>query len=102
MMREALVRTARPERRCPMKRNSRLARALGLDGNPLRRGADWLGTAIVLALSAIFLIGGPLLGGLGRPVTPPARPAERHDHTAWPAGGAVAPRTVPPAPAFVP
>lgn len=44
-----------------MTRIQRLTRALGLDANPLRRGADRLETTVVFGLSALFLIGAPLL-----------------------------------------
>ena len=42
-----------------MKRRLRLTRALRLDGNPLRRGTDRIQTAVLLGLSALFLICAP-------------------------------------------
>src|SRR5215470_15146223 len=40
---------------------SRLARRLGLDGNPLRRRTDKMATALAALLVAMFLIGAPCL-----------------------------------------
>jgi hypothetical protein len=41
-------------------RTTRLARTLGLDGNPLRKAADRAMTWIRVGLLAAFLTGGPL------------------------------------------
>ena len=41
---------------------TRLARALGLDGNPLRRASDRAEAWIRIGLLAVFLIAGPLAG----------------------------------------
>jgi hypothetical protein len=48
-----------------MTRRTRLSRALGLDGNPLRRRADRLEIVIAVGLSALFLICAPVLGLAG-------------------------------------
>ena len=42
------------------KGSRRLARALGLDGNPLRRASDRAETWIRVGLLAVFLISGPI------------------------------------------
>ncbi len=49
------------------RRRTRLARALGLDGNPLRRASDRAEAWIRIGLLAVFLIAGPLaaLGAAG-------------------------------------
>jgi hypothetical protein len=49
------------------RRRTRLARAFGLDGNPLRRASDRAEAWIRIGLLAIFLIAGPLaaLGAAG-------------------------------------
>jgi hypothetical protein len=39
----------------------RIARALGLDGNPLRRRTDKIGACLVALLLAVFLMGAPFL-----------------------------------------
>jgi hypothetical protein len=39
---------------------ARLARAFGLDGNPLRRASDWAEAWLQVGLLAVFLIAGPL------------------------------------------
>lgn len=44
-----------------LPRTTRLARTLGLDGNPLRRATDRAMTCIRLGLLAAFLAGGPLV-----------------------------------------
>jgi hypothetical protein len=44
----------------PTARRAWVARQLGLDRNPLRRRTDWLESAIVAGLLAIFLAGTPL------------------------------------------
>src|SRR5579864_1096861 len=41
---------------------TRLARALGLDGNPLRRASDRAEAWLRIGLLAVFLIAGPLAG----------------------------------------
>jgi hypothetical protein len=48
-------------------KTSRLARSLGLDGNPLRRRTDKIAVCAAALLLAVFLIGAPLLSvaGLG-------------------------------------
>src|ERR1700720_838945 len=43
-----------------LPRTTRLARTLGLDGNPLRRATDRAVTWIRIGLLAAFLAGGPL------------------------------------------
>jgi hypothetical protein len=43
-----------------LPRTTRLARTLGLDGNPLRRATDRAMIWIRLGLLAAFLVGGPL------------------------------------------
>ena len=45
----------------PPRRRKRLARALGLDGNPLRRASDRAEAWIRIGLLAVFLIAGPLV-----------------------------------------
>ena len=51
------------------RRRTRLARALGLDRNPLRRASDRAEAWIRIALLAVFLIAGPIaalsVGGIG-------------------------------------
>jgi hypothetical protein len=42
------------------RRRTRLARALGLDGNPLRRASDRADAWIRIGLLAVFLIAGPM------------------------------------------
>ena len=42
------------------RRRTRLARALGLDGNPLRRASDRAEAWIRIGLLAVFLIAGPM------------------------------------------
>lgn len=42
------------------RRRTRLARALGLDGNPLRRASDRVETWIRVGLLGVFLIAGPM------------------------------------------
>ena len=42
------------------RRRTRLARALGLDGNPLRRASDRAETWIRIGLLAVFLIAAPI------------------------------------------
>lgn len=66
-----------------MTRRTQLARALGLDGNPLRRRADRLGTAIALGLSALFLICAPVLAVLAGRWTHEAGHAQQHAERAW-------------------
>jgi len=44
----------------PPRRRKRLARALGLDGNPLRRASDRAEAWIRAGLIAVFMIAGPL------------------------------------------
>jgi hypothetical protein len=46
----------------PPRRTGRLARALGLDGNPLRRASDRAEAWIRVGLLAVLLIAGPLAG----------------------------------------
>jgi hypothetical protein len=45
----------------PPRGGSRLARTLGLDGNPLRRGSDRAEAWLRIGLLAVFLIAGPLV-----------------------------------------
>lgn len=42
-------------------KTTRLARRLGLDGNPLRRRTDKIATCAAALLAAVFLVGAPLL-----------------------------------------
>ena len=42
-------------------RTTRLARRLGLDGNPLRRRTDKIAACLAALLLAVFLIGAPVL-----------------------------------------
>jgi len=44
-------------------KTTRLARRLGLDGNPLRRRSDKIAICLGALLLAVFLIGAPLLSG---------------------------------------
>ena len=66
-----------------MTRRTQLARALGLDGNPLRRRADRLGTATALGLSALFLICAPVLAVLAGRWTHEAGRAQQNAERAW-------------------
>jgi hypothetical protein len=80
-----------------MNRRLRLARALGLDGNPLRRGTDRLQTAIVIGLCALFLISAPLLAtAAGRRTHQAGLVQQRAEH-AWHQVWAVALQSAPPA-----
>ena len=45
----------------PGMKTTRLARRLGLDGNPLRRRIDKIATCLAALLMAAFLIGAPML-----------------------------------------
>ena len=80
-----------------MNRRLRFAGALGLDGNPLRRGTDRLQTAIVIGLCALFLISAPLLAtAAGRRMHQAGlaqQRAEQACHQVW----AVALQSAPPA-----
>jgi hypothetical protein len=42
-------------------KTTRLARRLGVDGNPLRRRTDKIAACLAALLIALFLIGAPLL-----------------------------------------
>jgi hypothetical protein len=42
-------------------KTTRLARRLGLDGNPLRRRVDKIAACLAALLMAVFLIGAPML-----------------------------------------
>ncbi len=66
-----------------MTRKTQLARALGLDRNPLRRRADRLGTAIALGLSALFLICAPVLAVLAGRWTHDAGQAQQRAERSW-------------------
>jgi hypothetical protein len=44
-------------------KTTRLARRLGLDGNPLRRRSDKIAACLAALLVVVFLIGAPLLSG---------------------------------------
>jgi hypothetical protein len=61
----------------------KLSRALGLDGNPLRRRADRVGTAIALGLSALFLICAPVLAILAGRWTHEAGLVQQHAERTW-------------------
>ena len=63
-------------------KTTRLARRLGLDGNPLRRRTDKIAACLAALLLAAFLIGAPVLsvaavGWAGRPGPPSCRPRAR-------------------------
>jgi hypothetical protein len=45
----------------PGMKTTRIARKLGLDGNPLRRRTDKAAAGLVALLLAVFLIGAPFL-----------------------------------------
>jgi hypothetical protein len=66
-----------------MTRRTRLSRALGLDGNPLRRRADRLEIVIAVGLSALFLICAPVLAVLAGRWTYEAGRAQQHAERAW-------------------
>ncbi len=80
-----------------MNRRLRLARLLGLDGNPLRRGTDRLQTAIVIGLCALFLISAPLLATAAARRTHQAGLAQQRAEQAWHQVWAVALQPAPPA-----
>src|SRR5215831_2149523 len=65
-------------------KTTRLARRLGLDGNPLRRRSDKIAVRGAALLLAVFLIGGPLLsvavGGWGGRTAAARQRAERSWH----------------------
>jgi hypothetical protein len=75
----------------------RFARALGLDGNPLRRGTDRLQTAIVIGLCALFLISAPLLATAAGRRMHQAGLAQLRAEQAWHQVWAVALQSAPPA-----
>jgi hypothetical protein len=62
---------------------NRLARALGLDGNPLRRGVDRVEAAITLGLAAIFAATAPLLAVQAGQWARHAGRDEQHAQRAW-------------------
>lgn len=66
-----------------MKPKVRLARAVGLDGNPLRRGVDRLEAAITLGLIAVFVASAPLLAALSGQWAQRAGQDEQHAQRAW-------------------
>jgi hypothetical protein len=66
-----------------MTRRTKLSRALGLDGNPLRRRADRLGIGLALGLSALFLICAPLLAVLAGRWTYEAGLAQQRSEGHW-------------------
>ncbi len=66
-----------------MTRRTQLSRALGLDGNPLRRRADRLGTGLALGLWALFLICAPLLAVLAGRWTHEAGLAQQRAERNW-------------------
>jgi hypothetical protein len=66
-----------------MTRKTQLSRALGLDGNPLRRRADRVGTAIALGLSALFLICAPVLAILAGRWTHEAGVVQQRAERTW-------------------
>ena len=78
-----------------MKARLRLSRALRLDRNPLRRGADRLESAVVLGLSAIFLVCAPLLAVLGGRWAHQAGLEEQRAQRAWHQVAAVALQSAP-------
>jgi hypothetical protein len=62
---------------------TQLSRALGLDGNPLRRRADRAWTAITLGLSAFFLICAPVLAILAGRWTHEAGLVQQRAERTW-------------------
>ena len=82
-----------------MKPKVRLARALGLDGNPLRRGVDRLEAAITLGLIAVFVAAAPLLAVLASQWAQRAGQDELHAQRAWHQIQAVTLQSAPLAPA---
>ena len=55
------VRRPRPGHGVPGMKTTKLARRLGLDGNPLRRRIDKIAACQAALLMAVFLIGAPML-----------------------------------------
>src|SRR5262245_12246694 len=53
--------SAAPGQRGPGMKKTRLARRLGLDGNPLRRRIDKIAACLAALLMAVFLTGAPML-----------------------------------------
>jgi len=73
-------------------KTTRLARRLGLDGNPLRRRTDNLAACLAVLLLAVFVIGAPLLSVAAGRAWVTGRPAER----SWRQVPAVLLRAAPP------
>jgi hypothetical protein len=83
-----------------MTRRQRLTRALGLDGNPLRRRADRLETIVLFGLSALFLICAPLLAVTAGQWTHQAGLAQQRAERGWRQVSAVALQSAPSADAY--
>jgi hypothetical protein len=81
-----------------MKPKVRLARALGLDGNPLRRGVDRLEAGITLGLIAAFVAIAPLLAVLASQWAHRAALDELHAQRAWHQVSAITLQAAPAAP----
>jgi hypothetical protein len=62
---------------------TQFSRALGLDGNPLRRRADRAWTAVTLGLSALFLICAPVLAILAGRWTHDAGLVQQRAERTW-------------------
>ena len=71
-----------PGKEVPGMKTTRIARKLGLDGNPLRRRTDKIAACLAALLLAVFLIGAPFLsvaaaGWAGHPGPPGCGPSAR-------------------------
>jgi hypothetical protein len=73
-----------------MNWSRRLAVALGLGGNPLRRGTDRLAAAIVLALSTVFAVCAPILAVTAARLTHQDGLAQQRAERSWHQVSAVA------------
>jgi hypothetical protein len=62
---------------------TRLARRIGLDGNPLRRRTDRAATAVTLVLLAVFLVGAPLLSAAAAGWSARGAAADRQAARSW-------------------
>ena len=81
-------------------KTTRLARRLGLDGNPLRRRTDRIGTAVAAGLLAAFLVAAPLLALAAASWAGQTGAAERRAERAWHQVSAILLRNAPTPPAF--
>jgi hypothetical protein len=77
-------------------KTTRLARRLGLDGNPLRRRSDKIAACLAALLMAVFLIGAPMLSMAAARWVGHAAAAGQRAARSWRQVPAVLPRGAPP------